>query len=90
VMTKRIIVEEMVKENITKKGASGRIEIDRESCKGCGYCVEACPKKVIVLDTKFNEQGFYPAITAHLESCTGCAICANVCPDIAIEVWKDE
>jgi 2-oxoglutarate ferredoxin oxidoreductase subunit delta len=74
----------------TAKKNAGQIKIDRETCKGCGYCVEACPKKVIALDTKFNEQGFYPAVSAHPELCTGCAICAQVCPDIAIEVWKDE
>jgi 2-oxoglutarate ferredoxin oxidoreductase subunit delta len=83
-------MEETVKENITKKAPSGKIEIDRELCKGCGYCVEACPKKVIALDTRFNEQGFYPAICEHPEDCIGCAICAQVCPDLAIEVWKDE
>jgi 2-oxoglutarate ferredoxin oxidoreductase subunit delta len=80
----------MMEDNITKKGPSGKIEIDRELCKGCGYCVQACPKKVIALGTKFNEQGYYPAFPAHPEGCTGCAICATVCPDIAIEVWKNE
>ena len=78
-----------VSETIKKK-ISGKIEIDREACKGCGYCIEACPKGVIILDTQFNSLGFYPAVNAHAEKCTGCAICAHVCPDIAIEVWKDE
>jgi 2-oxoglutarate ferredoxin oxidoreductase subunit delta len=72
------------KENKVK----GKIEIDREACKGCGYCVEACPMKVIALDSQFNELGFYPAAPVHPEKCTGCALCAHVCPDIAIEVWK--
>jgi 2-oxoglutarate ferredoxin oxidoreductase subunit delta len=74
----------------TKKKIAGKIEIDREACKGCGYCIEACPKGVIILDKQFNSQGFYPAVPAHPGECTGCAICAHVCPDIAIEVWKDE
>lgn len=74
----------------TKNKIAGKIEIDREVCKGCGYCIEACPKGVIILDKQFNSLGFFPAVSAHPEECTGCAICAHVCPDIAIEVWKDE
>jgi 2-oxoglutarate ferredoxin oxidoreductase subunit delta len=77
-------------ENKTSKGPSGKIEIHRELCKGCGYCIQACPKNVIAFDIKFNEQGFYPAITVNPGNCTGCAVCATVCPDIAIEVWKNE
>lgn len=76
--------------NMTGKGAAGKIEIDREACKGCGYCVGACPQKVIALDTRFNGQGYYPAFCAHPGKCTGCAVCAAVCPDIAIEVWRNE
>jgi 2-oxoglutarate ferredoxin oxidoreductase subunit delta len=79
-----------VEDKTAKRLPSGKIEIDRELCKGCGYCIEACPQKVIALDTVFNGQGFYPAAPVRPEVCTGCAICATVCPDIAIAVWKDE
>jgi 2-oxoglutarate ferredoxin oxidoreductase subunit delta len=68
----------------------GRIEIDRELCKGCKYCVLSCPEKVIVIDTEFNRMGYFPARAIHLERCTGCTLCAQVCPEIAIEVWRGE
>lgn len=66
----------------------GRIEIDRELCKGCRYCVLACPENVIVIDEEFNAGGYFPAKAAHPEKCTGCTVCAQVCPEVAIEVWR--
>lgn len=68
----------------------GRISIDRELCKGCGYCLLFCPKKVIVIEEKFNSSGFFPAGFLGNGKCTGCALCAEMCPDMAIEVWKED
>lgn len=68
----------------------GMIIIDREVCKGCAYCVDACPLGVISIDNTFNEKGFFPACPKDLEKCTGCAICAQMCPEIAIEVYREE
>jgi 2-oxoglutarate ferredoxin oxidoreductase subunit delta len=68
----------------------GRITIDRERCKGCKYCVLACPKGVIVIDSEFNSSGYFPAKTESMERCTGCALCAQMCPEIAIQVWIEE
>lgn len=68
----------------------GQIVIDKELCKGCKYCIEACPKGSIVVDTQFNSFGYFPAVFSHSERCNGCAMCAQMCPEIAIEVWKEE
>jgi len=68
----------------------GKIVIDKEQCKGCGYCIEACPKGSILVDTRFNGVGFFPADFTHPGRCTGCAMCAMMCPEMAIEVWKEE
>lgn len=79
---------DMTLEKRTK--ARGKIAINRERCKGCGFCVITCPKKLIEIDmANFNAAGYFPA--RFLEGdCTGCAQCAIICPDIAIEVWKEE
>ena len=66
----------------------GSIKIDELRCKGCGLCTIACPKKLITLSEKVNNQGFRPAETASQVKCTGCAMCAEICPDVAIEVFK--
>ena len=57
-----------------------------DRCKGCGLCVEFCPKKIIMLADHFNVLGFHPATVTNVERCTGCGICAWMCPDVVIEV----
>jgi 2-oxoglutarate ferredoxin oxidoreductase subunit delta len=67
----------------------GRIVINRELCKGCGYCVEACPMHLIVMTKQFNKAGYFVAAPEKADLCTGCAICANMCPEIAITVYEE-
>ena len=67
----------------------GKIRINTELCKGCAFCVDACPAGVISMRKRFNKSGFFPAVAVHTEKCTGCAMCARMCPEIAIEVYMD-
>jgi len=69
---------------------SGRIEIDRERCKGCGLCTISCPKGLIKIGSEINRQGYFYVVWEGEESCTGCALCGEICPDIAIQVWRDK
>lgn len=68
------------------------IVIDKEKCKGCQLCTIACPRKLIVMSTKINTSGFYPAQFEEGEDekkkCVGCMFCARMCPDVAIEVYR--
>ena len=65
------------------------IIIDAKNCKGCALCMDACPRKLIVIGTSPNSHGYFTAASHDAEKkCTGCALCAQVCPDIAIEVYK--
>lgn len=68
---------------------AGKIIIDSERCKGCGLCVEVCPKKSIAISKKSNKSGYFPAQATNTD-CTGCAMCAIICPDVAIEVYRDD
>lgn len=56
------------------------LHINREWCKGCGICVQFCPKQVLELDAVDK------AIAARPEDCIACELCAMRCPDIAIVV----
>lgn len=63
--------------------------IDQARCKGCGLCVDICPRKVLELDTeRLNAKGLTPARVTDMERCIGCALCATMCPDVAITVEK--
>ncbi|MBO4265036.1 MAG: ferredoxin family protein [Clostridia bacterium] len=58
-------------------------------CKGCGLCVDVCPKHVIALaPDKINKKGHHPAEAVDIEKCVGCAFCATMCPDTVIKVER--
>ena len=66
-----------------------KVTFREERCKGCGLCVDACPKKIVVIsETKLNEKGYHPAQVTDQSLCIGCAFCATMCPDVVITVEK--
>ena len=72
---------------------NGKIEIERERCKGCLLCRRACPLKLIEADTAANVSGYYPAKPVNAlmeEKCIACGNCYEVCPDICIRVFSGE
>jgi 2-oxoglutarate ferredoxin oxidoreductase subunit delta len=72
-------------EQETKPGrARGVVVIDRDRCKGCGFCVEFCPTGVLALSEKLNGKGYHPPEVVAPEKCTGCDLCGMYCPDFAI------
>lgn len=67
----------------------GAVLIDRERCKGCGLCVAACPRHVLMLSDDYNIRGYHPArLDEQSDHCTGCGICAVVCPDVVFTVYR--
>lgn len=66
-----------------------KVTFKTELCKGCGLCVNACPKGILAIDTgKINAKGYSPAVMTDQEKCIGCAFCATMCPDCVIKVQK--
>ncbi|MHC4601433.1 MAG: 4Fe-4S dicluster domain-containing protein [Planctomycetota bacterium] len=67
-------------------GVMPEIIIDRNHCKGCETCTDACPQQILGMSKKINVKGYFPAEVIDPVRCIGCRICGIVCPDMAIEV----
>ena len=60
--------------------------IDKERCKGCGLCIEVCPKNVLDISDDVNIKGYFPVFQARPEDCIYCGRCYTMCPDVAISI----
>ena len=49
-------------------------EIDSDRCKGCGLCVDVCPKKVLDISGDVNTRGYFPVYQARPEDCIFCSV----------------
>ena len=62
----------------------GEVHIVTERCKGCGFCVEYCPKDVLAISARFNRKGYHPPEVVKPGECINCNLCEMICPDFAI------
>ena len=61
-----------------------------DNCKGCGLCVNACPKKLLRISSDvINKKGHHPAEITDPAACVGCASCAMMCPDCIIKIERE-
>ena len=66
-----------------------KVTFKTDLCKGCGLCVNVCPKGIVHLsETTLNNKGHHPAVVTDQEKCIGCAFCATMCPDCVITVER--
>ncbi len=64
----------------TFKSGGALIFVNDAWCKGCGICVEVCPKTILGLD------GRDKPVLLNGDHCTGCLRCELLCPDFAMVV----
>lgn len=62
----------------------GNVVIVDDRCKGCGFCVEYCPRDVLVLSKDFNRKGYHPPRAVRSGDCINCNLCEMICPEFAI------
>lgn len=66
------------------KVATGEVVVIKERCKGCGFCIEFCPRDVLVFADEFNAKGYHPPYAAEQDKCLDCRLCETLCPEFAI------
>lgn len=57
--------------------------INENFCKGCGLCIELCPKNVL-------GKALGKATIVNEKDCIKCGTCENICPDFAIHLRRDK
>ena len=68
----------------------GEVYIIKDQCKGCGFCIEFCPRDVLEFSEEFNIRGVHPPRVKDETKCALCGFCEAVCPDFAIfSIEKD-
>ena len=72
------------------KFQGGTVFIIKDRCKGCGFCVEFCPRGVLRLSTEFNSKGYHPPEVAEPDKCVNCDLCERICPEFAIYCLDQE
>ena len=63
-----------------------QLVIDRDRCKGCELCVQACPQKILAMGREINAKGYFFAKMVEPMRCLGCRLCCVTCPDVAIRM----
>lgn len=68
----------------------GLVTFKEDKCKGCGLCIEVCPKKIISFADKLNVKGYHPATVTEdkMAKCIACTSCGRICPDCVITIEK--
>ena len=62
-------LEEAKPKKKKKRKFRGEVYIEKERCKGCGFCVEFCPTETLALSEDFNEKGYHPPKVVDIDRC---------------------
>ena len=63
--------------------SKGTVIIIADRCKGCGYCIEFCPRGVLEFSPDYNQKGYHPPVIKN-DDCLNCHYCELLCPEFAI------
>ena len=68
----------------------GLINIIPDRCKGCGFCVEFCPRGVLKESPEFNKKGYHPVTAIDANQCLDCGLCELICPEFALSITTEK
>lgn len=66
----------------------GEVHVIEERCKGCGFCVEFCPRDVLREAAGYNRRGYHFPEVVRTGLCAECHFCELLCPEFAIFVTR--
>ncbi|MFO8009792.1 MAG: ferredoxin family protein [Dehalococcoidia bacterium] len=72
------------------KPVHGQVNIIPDRCKGCGFCIQFCPRHVLEESEEMNQRGYHFPYAARPDECAACGLCEALCPDFAISVTTEE
>ena len=67
-----------------RRKRQGSVHIIESRCKGCGFCIEFCPRNVFTQSDRLNEKGYHPPVAVKEEECVACGLCELISPEFAI------
>jgi len=70
------------------KRPKAEVHIIKDQCKGCNFCIQFCPQKVLEESNEINARGVHPPRVVDESKCVLCSFCSAVCPDFAIFVLE--
>jgi len=62
------------------------ITVDKFLCKGCGICIDVCPRGVYNWSKDVSKKGVKYPVPTRPEKCNKCRRCELLCPDFAISI----
>lgn len=66
----------------------GKVEINPDYCKACGWCLNVCPNEVLDFGQVVNKMGYHAVVPDENKKCVACKRCGIMCPEGAISVYK--
>jgi 2-oxoglutarate ferredoxin oxidoreductase subunit delta len=67
-----------------------KVVINKDRCKGCGYCVEFCPRDALKMSDELGPKGYGLAQVSDKSKCVGCGLCEIICPEFAIKLEPED
>ncbi|MFC2067851.1 ferredoxin family protein [Chloroflexota bacterium] len=68
------------------KSGKYHVNVLKERCKGCDFCIEFCPRHTLHKSETLNLKGYYSAYAETDNDCPNCGLCELICPEFAIYV----
>lgn len=72
------------------KSPRGTINLIKDRCKSCEFCIEFCPQGILEISDDFNAKGYHLPRIVDEANCIACRLCELICPEFAIHITEDE